>query len=119
MLEASTNFCLENLQNKSAKTRRYDSLKKEWRAWDKLFSKETGISFDSANNKVVVEDEWWDRKIQENSAYAKYRYNGIRDDGYQPTMDLKEGLGDSEEKLPGATTGVSVDLEGINLSTST
>ncbi|KAI9086941.1 hypothetical protein K1719_031102 [Acacia pycnantha] len=123
------------------RTYRYDSLKKEWRVCDKLFAKETGISYDSVNHKVIAEDEWWDRKIQENPDYAKYRYHGIKfareleivfkdgmasgstqfspsarrqmpprddeDDVYRPTMDLEEGSGDSEEELPGATTGVS------------
>ncbi|KAI9124454.1 hypothetical protein K1719_004376 [Acacia pycnantha] len=45
-----------------------------------------------------------------------------RDDGddvYRPTMDLEEGSGDSEEQLPGATTGVSALLEGLNLTIST
>ncbi|KAI9119424.1 hypothetical protein K1719_010099 [Acacia pycnantha] len=119
----------------------YDCLKKEWRVWDKLFSKETGISYDSVNHKVLAEDEWWDRKVQENPDYAKYRYHGIKfarelemvfkdgvlsgstpddkDDVYRPTMDLEEGSGDSEEELPGATTGVSATLEGLNLTTST
>ncbi|KAI9118842.1 hypothetical protein K1719_010287 [Acacia pycnantha] len=105
------------------------------------------------NHKVIAKDEWWDRKIQENPDYAKYKYHGIKfareleivfkdgmasgstqfspstrrqmpprdeeDDVYRPTMDLEEGSGDSEEELPGATTGVSAPLEGLNLTMST
>ncbi|KAK4276270.1 hypothetical protein QN277_019237 [Acacia crassicarpa] len=67
----------KSLDRKQLKNR-YDSLKKEWKVWDKLFAKETGISYDSVNHKVIAEDEWWDRKIQENPQYAKYRYNGIK-----------------------------------------
>ena len=41
------------------------------------------------------------------------------EDVYRPQMDLEEGSGDSEESLPGASTGVSATLEGLNLTTST
>ena len=36
---------------------RLDGLRKEWKAWDKLFSKETGISFDPTKNMMIAEDE--------------------------------------------------------------
>ena len=53
----------KSVEKKQLKNK-YDSLKKEWRVWDKLFAKETGISYDSVNHKVIAEDEWWERKIQ-------------------------------------------------------
>ncbi|KAI9125133.1 hypothetical protein K1719_003749 [Acacia pycnantha] len=67
----------KSYDNKQLKNR-LGSLKKEWKAWDKLFSTEAGISFDYARNMVVAEDKWWERKTKENLAYAKYRYNGMK-----------------------------------------
>ncbi|KAK4263474.1 hypothetical protein QN277_028874 [Acacia crassicarpa] len=57
---------------------RLDSLRREWRTWEKLFLKETGISIDYARNLVIAEDEWWERKIKENKDYRKYRYKGMK-----------------------------------------
>ncbi|KAI9084562.1 hypothetical protein K1719_033550 [Acacia pycnantha] len=68
----------EKSYDKKQLKNRLDSLKKEWRAWDDLFSKETGIAIDYTSNMVIAEDEWWKKKIKENSAYGKYRYNGMK-----------------------------------------
>ncbi|KAK4263215.1 hypothetical protein QN277_028660 [Acacia crassicarpa] len=67
----------KSYDNKQLKNK-FGSLKKEWKAWDKLFSKETDIVFDYARNMVIAEDKWWERKTKENLAYAKYRYNGMK-----------------------------------------
>ncbi|KAI9127966.1 hypothetical protein K1719_000959 [Acacia pycnantha] len=77
-----------------------DSLKSQWTAWERLFSKETGIAIDYSRNMVIAEDEWWERKIKENKAYGKYRYK-------------EEGSGDGEEELEGANLGGSVQVPSI------
>jgi len=41
---------------------RYDSLRKDWRAWYNLFGRETGLGWDPVNNTVVAPDEWWETK---------------------------------------------------------
>jgi hypothetical protein len=41
---------------------RYDSLRKDWRAWYNLFGKETGLGWDPVNNTVQAPDDWWERK---------------------------------------------------------
>ena len=54
--------CLE--YTKKQLKNRLDSLRREWRTWEKLFLKETGISIDYARNLVIADDEWWERKIK-------------------------------------------------------
>ncbi|KAI9072232.1 hypothetical protein K1719_045807 [Acacia pycnantha] len=107
---------------------RYDSLRREWRAWEKLFLKETGIAIDYASNVVIAEDEWWERKIKGYSSIGEeFECPSLtrldEDDVYRPQMNLDEGSGDSEEELFGTSTGVSVqmpsDLEGMNLTSNT
>ena len=39
-----------------------------------------------------------------------------KDEFYRPHMDLVEGSGDIEEELPGASIGITNDLEGVNLT---
>ncbi|KAI9116904.1 hypothetical protein K1719_011903 [Acacia pycnantha] len=104
---------------------RLDSLKKEWKAWNKLFSKETSITFDYASNMVIAEDEWmlWHR---ERKCSHHLQHNGLgndEEDVYQPIMDLEESSSDSEKELQGANIGgsvqVPIDLEGVTLTTNT
>ncbi|XP_054776792.1 L10-interacting MYB domain-containing protein-like isoform X2 [Prosopis cineraria] len=55
-----------------------DNMRKEWNVWHKLFSSETSLGWDSDKNTVDAPDEWWERKILENSLYEKFRYKGLR-----------------------------------------
>ncbi|XP_028801453.1 uncharacterized protein LOC114756673 [Neltuma alba] len=57
---------------------RLDNLRKEWKTFDKLIAKETGIGWDPERNTVVASDEWWERKLGENLAYEKFRHYGLR-----------------------------------------
>ncbi|XP_028753944.1 L10-interacting MYB domain-containing protein-like [Neltuma alba] len=136
---------------------RLDNLRKEWKAFEQLIGKETGIGWDPERNTVVASDEWWERKKRENPAYEKFRQHGLKfrteletlfkgtmasgqdmwspsstqpepqradqPNDYRPTMDWKEGSGDSEDGLIGVDTrrraGVSDDLDGINLTANT
>ena len=41
---------------------KWDSLKKEWSVWHKLFAKETGLGWDSVKHTVDAPDEWWEKK---------------------------------------------------------
>ncbi|XP_028805213.1 L10-interacting MYB domain-containing protein-like [Neltuma alba] len=59
--QSGSNYDRSRLKNK------WDCLKKEWQAWDKLFAKETGLGWDSENNTVDAPNEWWERKILEGS----------------------------------------------------
>ncbi|KAI9092276.1 hypothetical protein K1719_027776 [Acacia pycnantha] len=92
--------CLE--YTKKQLKNRLDSLRREWKAWEKLFLKETGIAIDYARNMVIAK---------------------MNDDVYRPQMDLQESSSDSEEWLQGTNAGGSVqvpaDLEGMNLTSNT
>ncbi|CAJ2652789.1 unnamed protein product [Trifolium pratense] len=55
----------------------YDNLRKEWRVWDKLFGKVTGLGWNSEKNTVDAPDVWWENKVLENSLYGKFRDNGL------------------------------------------
>ncbi|XP_045800427.1 L10-interacting MYB domain-containing protein-like [Trifolium pratense] len=56
---------------------RYDNLRKEWRVWDNLFGKVTGLGWNSEKNTVDAPDEWWENKILENPLYGKFRDKGL------------------------------------------
>ncbi|XP_057416756.1 uncharacterized protein LOC130711239 [Lotus japonicus] len=69
----ATNRNYEKIQFRN----KWDNLRKEWLAWDKLFSKETGLGWDEEKKTLAAPDEWWEKKIMENKQYAKYRYKGL------------------------------------------
>ncbi|CAL5195902.1 unnamed protein product [Lathyrus oleraceus] len=56
---------------------RYDSLRKEWRAWFNLFGKVTGMGWDSEKNSFDAPDEWWEKKQLEYPLYGKFREKGL------------------------------------------
>ncbi|KAK8554160.1 hypothetical protein V6N12_031133 [Hibiscus sabdariffa] len=55
----------------------WDSLKREWSVWYKLFVKETCLGWDSVKNIVDASNEWWEQKIAENPKYEKFRNKGL------------------------------------------
>ncbi|XP_028795961.1 uncharacterized protein LOC114751454 [Neltuma alba] len=57
---------------------RLDNLRKEWKLFEQLIGKETGIGWDPERNTVVASDEWWERKKLENPAYEKFRQHGLK-----------------------------------------
>ncbi|KAI9110605.1 hypothetical protein K1719_018471 [Acacia pycnantha] len=113
---------VEGYDYRSDENGMYDSLRREWRAWEKLFLKETGIAIDYAKNVVIAEDEW-DILASGEEFECPSLTRLDEDDVYRPQMNLDEGSGDSEEELFGTSTGVSVqmpsDLEGMNLTSNT
>jgi hypothetical protein len=38
---------------------KWDKLKPDYTAWNKLMRRQTGIGFDHAKGVVVMDDEWW------------------------------------------------------------
>nr|GMD23971.1 Myb/SANT-like DNA-binding domain protein [Ipomoea batatas] len=57
-------------------------MKKEWRTWKQLKREETGLRWDPSTHKISGSDEWWEKKIKENSEYKKFRNKSI-----DPAMD--------------------------------
>nr|GME12386.1 L10-interacting MYB domain-containing protein-like [Ipomoea batatas] len=57
-------------------------MKKEWRTWKQLKREETGLRWDLSTHKISGSDEWWEKKIKENSEYKKFRNKSI-----DPAMD--------------------------------
>lgn len=56
---------------------KWDSLKTDWKLWNSLLHKETGIGWDPAKKTVDASAEWWQNKIQINGEYRKFRDVGI------------------------------------------
>ncbi|KAL2527489.1 Myb DNA-bind 3 domain-containing protein [Abeliophyllum distichum] len=73
----------------------------------------TGIEYDHQNNTIVADDWWWERKIQSNKEFAKFRgrdcgeifhkYSQLFGDAYDsekyalsPTKLSKKGFDDDE-----------------------
>ncbi|XP_031097351.1 L10-interacting MYB domain-containing protein-like isoform X1 [Ipomoea triloba] len=61
---------------------KWDAMKKEWRTWKQLKREETGLGWDPSTHKISGFDEWWEKKIKENSEYKKFRNKSI-----DPAMD--------------------------------
>ncbi|KAK9006884.1 hypothetical protein V6N11_019215 [Hibiscus sabdariffa] len=119
--------------DKSQFKNRWDSLKREWSIWFKLFAKETGIDWDSVKNTVDASNEWWEQKIAVYDVAATGEFawapssgilpNGLggnegdKEDVYRPSpidLDMEEDSGDSEDASVGATN----EFTGINLNSS-
>ncbi|XP_039690637.1 L10-interacting MYB domain-containing protein-like [Medicago truncatula] len=75
---------------------RYDSLRKDWRAWYNLFGRETGLGWDP-----------------ENPLYEKFRNKGLPFANDLTTL-FKDKAGDSEDASVGATT----EFANIGLNSS-
>ncbi|PIN19960.1 hypothetical protein CDL12_07351 [Handroanthus impetiginosus] len=48
-------------------------MKKEWILFRRLMHQETGVGWNPIKNSLDASDEWWERKIKENSDYSKFR----------------------------------------------
>ena len=59
-IKERTGKCLDKKQLKN----KWDSMKKEWKYYDRLRRIETGIGWDSVRKIIVAPSEWWDEKIQ-------------------------------------------------------
>nr|GMC49242.1 F-box/FBD/LRR-repeat protein At5g44980-like [Ipomoea batatas] len=55
----------------------------EWRTWKQLKREETGLGWDPSTHKISGSDEWWEKKIKENSEYKKIRNKSI-----DPAMEI-------------------------------
>ncbi|KAM1529362.1 hypothetical protein ACFX2K_018752 [Malus domestica] len=40
--------------------------------------KETGLGWDPVKQTIIASDEWWEKKVKENSEVAKYRNSGLK-----------------------------------------
>ncbi|KAG2541387.1 hypothetical protein PVAP13_9NG679100 [Panicum virgatum] len=52
---------------------KWDKLKPEYTAWQKLMRMQTGTRFDSARGVIVMDDEWWKKAKKEISGCGKFR----------------------------------------------
>ncbi|XP_008352381.2 L10-interacting MYB domain-containing protein-like [Malus domestica] len=51
---------------------KWTALKKEWQLWASLVGKETGLGWDLVKQTIIASDEWWEKKVKENSKVEKY-----------------------------------------------
>lgn len=42
----------------------WDYTKADWKIWNKLREKETGLGWDYVNNTIMASDDWWEEYIQ-------------------------------------------------------
>jgi hypothetical protein len=42
---------------------KWDTLKKDWVAWNKLKGSEIGLGWDATKGTITATDEWWERKL--------------------------------------------------------
>uniref|UniRef100_A0A2N9FS97 Myb/SANT-like domain-containing protein n=1 Tax=Fagus sylvatica TaxID=28930 RepID=A0A2N9FS97_FAGSY len=56
---------------------KWDTLKKDWVAWNKLKGSETGLGWDATKGTITATDEWWERKLTEVPEAAKFRERGL------------------------------------------
>ncbi|KAJ0854753.1 putative Myb/SANT-like domain-containing protein [Helianthus annuus] len=57
--------------DKKQMTNKWDSMKKEWKIYDRLMRLETGIG--GTRSFIDASPEWWDEKIKEDKDFAKFR----------------------------------------------
>ncbi|CAH1421977.1 unnamed protein product [Lactuca virosa] len=51
----------------------WESMKRDWRLFDRLMRLESGIGWDPVNKSIVASSEWWDEKIKVDKDYDKFR----------------------------------------------
>ncbi|XP_038719906.1 L10-interacting MYB domain-containing protein-like [Tripterygium wilfordii] len=55
---------------------KWDNLKKEYKLWKKLRIHDTGTGWDNVRNTILADNDWWERRIQEDKKVAKFRIQG-------------------------------------------
>nr|KAJ0220615.1 hypothetical protein LSAT_V11C200062260 [Lactuca sativa] len=50
-----------------------DTMRKEWKLYDRSMKLESGISYDSMRKIIIASPEWWEEKIKGDKDYAKFR----------------------------------------------
>ncbi|XP_057447845.1 uncharacterized protein LOC130739537 [Lotus japonicus] len=69
--QTNRDYTVKQLKN------RMDNLRTDWVTWKQLKGKETGLGWNNQSGTIEADATWWDAKINENSKYAKFRYNGL------------------------------------------
>ncbi|XP_059454052.1 L10-interacting MYB domain-containing protein-like isoform X2 [Corylus avellana] len=76
---------------------KWDTLKKDWIAWNKLKGSETGLRWDATKGTIAATDEWWERKLKEVPGASKFRERGLEnlhllDIMFRDTTATREGV---------------------------
>ncbi|KAK4276271.1 hypothetical protein QN277_019238 [Acacia crassicarpa] len=141
--EIVKNFVINTgkIYDKNQLKNKFQSLRGQWQCWNRLLG-ETGVGWDYTKKTILADDDWWEKKIAEDSGYEKFRHEGMQfkeelaqlfssttaagqykwapSSNKLPTYfahkcDLDGGSGGIDEGL-GATTGLSADINAFNLT---
>ncbi|XP_038717136.1 L10-interacting MYB domain-containing protein-like [Tripterygium wilfordii] len=103
---------------------KWDNLKKDYKLWKKLRIHDTGTGWDSVRNTILADNDWWERRIQEDKKVATFRIQGPENleqlealfDGLVATGEFAMFAGASNQKadqtneeLKRTSTGENVD----------
>ncbi|KAK3039577.1 hypothetical protein RJ639_027721 [Escallonia herrerae] len=55
----------------------WDTLRRDWQNWDNLMHGESGLGWDAVRKTVDATNNWWERKIENNPNFAKFRYKNL------------------------------------------
>nr|XP_043620348.1 uncharacterized protein LOC122592217 [Erigeron canadensis] len=69
--------------SKGALKNKYDNMKKDYNLWKSLKNGEIGLGWDESTKTLICSDDWWKKKIKENSKYRKLQSK-------QPSIELQE-----------------------------
>ncbi|XP_057996468.1 uncharacterized protein LOC131175815 [Hevea brasiliensis] len=74
--------------------------------WKALKGSETGLGWDPIKGTVIAPDEWWNKKIKENSNFTRFREKGIRQELYENYRELFLGTVATGEFAYAPSSGV-------------
>ncbi|XP_024963264.1 L10-interacting MYB domain-containing protein-like [Cynara cardunculus var. scolymus] len=86
-------FDKKQLKNK------WDTMKKEWKLYDRLMRIESGIGWDLVRKTIVASPEWWDEKIKGDKDLPKFRDLNLKiyQVYYEPLFWDSVAIGDEED----------------------
>nr|XP_016481342.1 PREDICTED: uncharacterized protein LOC107802373 [Nicotiana tabacum] len=98
----------------------WEYMKGEWTLFKQLMRGETCLGCDAMKNTITADDDWWERKIKENTKYKKFRNKDLsliwfRYDALFADVVATGERARATNQEQSSGIGLNLDEEGINV----
>ncbi|XP_030949036.1 uncharacterized protein LOC115972960 [Quercus lobata] len=115
------NLCVEQIQAENRTKGVGFSTKGDWRVWEQLRNRDTGLGWDAVKGTIAATNDWWDRKLKELPKAKKFREKATGVAAWTPSSNtlpptmLEEGAGDSDgsSEFKDNQCDMSLDIDSL------
>ncbi|CAH9114233.1 unnamed protein product [Cuscuta epithymum] len=110
-MKKHTNRTFSKIQLKN----HWDKMRKEWRAYDKLMRKESGLGWDPVTKTIDATPDWWAAVIQEDPECAKLKGKNLEiyQVYYEPLFRDRVATGENARDANYYTVGVEDNAQSF------